>query len=117
QAAPADRPGGPCARPAGASSRATAPRRRSGGLAIQTAPAADVGAKLPEKVPRPPQNTVYKRVDLNLVSVRDFGRHSQDLDRVCEDIREDLCRVQGIAEIDRRVQSAHAAWAGGALQH
>jgi hypothetical protein len=91
-------------------------RRLLSWLAVQTAPAVDVGAKLPEKVPRPPQNTVYKRIDLNHVSVRDFGRHGQDLDRVCEDIREDLCGEHGIAEIDRRIHSAHAVWSGGVLQ-
>lgn len=91
-------------------------RRLFSWLAVQTAPVVDAGARLPEKVPRPPQNTVYKRIDLNHVSVRDFGRHGQDLDRVCEDIREDLCGEHGIAEIDRRIHSAHAVWSGGVLQ-
>jgi hypothetical protein len=85
-------------------------------LAVQTAPVTDAGAKLPEHVPRPPQNTVHKRIDLNHVSVRDFGRHGQDLDRICEDLREDLCGEHGIAEIDRRIHSAHAVWSGGVLQ-
>jgi hypothetical protein len=67
-------------------------------------------------VPRAPQNTVYQRIDLNHVSVRDCGRHGQDLDRVCEDIREDLCGEHGIAEIDRRIHSAHAVWSCGVLQ-
>jgi hypothetical protein len=91
-------------------------RRLFSWLAVQTAPAVDAGAKLPEKVPRPPQNTIYKRIDLNHVSVHDFGRHGQDLDRICEDIREDLCGEHGIAEIDRRIHSAHAVWSGGVLQ-
>jgi hypothetical protein len=85
-------------------------------LTVQTAPPVDAGASLPEKVPRPPANTFYKRLDLNHVSVRDFGRHGRDLDRVCEDIREDLCGEHGIAEIDRRVHSARAVWSGGVLQ-
>jgi hypothetical protein len=50
-------------------------------LAVQTAPPVDVAAKLPERVPRPPANTLYKRIDLNHVSVRDFGRHGRDLDQ------------------------------------
>jgi hypothetical protein len=85
-------------------------------LTVQTAPPVDAGASLPEEVPRPPANTFYKRIDLNFKSVRDFGRHGRDLDRVCEDIREDLCGEQGIAEIDRRVHSARAVWSGGVLQ-
>jgi hypothetical protein len=85
-------------------------------LAVQTAPPVDVAAKLPESVPRPPANTLYKRIDLNHVSVRDFGRHGRDLDRVCEDVREDLCGEHGIAEIDRRVHSARVVWSGGVLQ-
>lgn len=99
-----------------ASFLAVGSRRLFGWLAVQTAPAVDAGAKLPEKMPRPPQNTVYKRIDLNHVSVRDFGRHGQDLDRVCEDIREDLCGKHGIAEIDRRIHSVHTVWSGGVLQ-
>lgn len=60
-------------------------------LAVRTAPAGDPKSTLPDSVPRGPQNTVYRRIDLNHVSVRDFGRHGHDLDRICEDIREDLC--------------------------
>jgi hypothetical protein len=99
-----------------ASFLAVGSRRVFSWLAVQTAPAVDARAKLPEKVPRPPQNTVYKRIDLNHVSVRDFGRHGHDLDRICEDIREDLCGEHGIAGIDRRIHSAHAIWSGGVLQ-
>jgi hypothetical protein len=91
-------------------------RRLFAWLAILTAPALSAGERLPEKVPRPPQNTVYKRIDLNYKSVRDFGRHGHDLDRICEDVREDVCGEHGIAAIDRRVHSAHAIWSGGVLQ-
>jgi hypothetical protein len=99
-----------------ASFLAVGSRRLFTWLTVQTAPAIDAGTKLPEKMARPPQNTVYKRIDLNHVSVRDFGRHGHDLDRICEDIREDLCGEHGIAEIDRRIHSAHAIWSGGVLQ-
>jgi hypothetical protein len=85
-------------------------------LAVRTAPAIDSKTTLPADVPRAPQNTVYKRIDLNHVSVRDFGRHGQDLDRVCEDIREDLCGEHGLTEIDTRIHSARALWSGGVLQ-
>ena len=99
-----------------ASFLAVGSRRLFSWLAVQTAPPVDAGAKLPEKVPRPPQNTIYKRIDLNRTSVRDFGRHGLDLERVCEDIREDFCGEHGIADIDRRIHSAHAVWLGGVLQ-
>jgi hypothetical protein len=91
-------------------------RRLLSWLAIRTAPAVDAKAQLPAAVPRPPSNTVYKRIDLNHTSVRDFGRHGADLDRVCEDIREDLCGEHGIAQIDRRIHSALALWSGHILQ-
>jgi hypothetical protein len=81
-----------------------------------TCPPVDPNARLPEGVPPPPRNTVYKRIDLNHVSVRDFGRHGQDLDRVCADIREDFCGEHGIAQIDTRLHSAHPVWSGGVLQ-
>jgi hypothetical protein len=70
-------------------------RRLFSWLAVQTGPAVDAGAKLPERVPRPPQNTLYKRIELNRTSVRDFGRHGQDLDRICENVREDFCGELG----------------------
>ena len=71
---------------------------------------------MPDGVPGPPQNTFYKRIDLNRTSVRDFGRHGQDLDRVCEDIREDFSGEHGIAQIDRRIHSVHTKWSGGVMQ-
>ena len=80
-----------------------------------TAPAVDPKAPLPEGVPRPPSNTVYKRIDLNHVSVRDFGRHGCDLDRIFADIREDFCGEHGLAQIDRRIHSVHPVWSGGVL--
>ncbi len=80
-----------------------------------TAPAVDPKAPLPDGVPRPPSNTVYKRIDLNHVSVRDFGRHGCDLDRICDDIREDFCGEHGLAQIDRRIHSVHPVWSGGVL--
>jgi hypothetical protein len=91
-------------------------RRLLSWLAVRTAPVEDAKAPLPAGVPRAPSNTVYKRIDLNHRSVRDFGRHGQDLDRVCEDIREDLCGEHGIAQIDPRIHSAHAIWSGHILQ-
>ena len=91
-------------------------RRLLSWLAVRTAPQVDAKAQLPGEVPRPPSNTVYKRIDLNHTSVRDFGRHGCDLDRVCEDIREDFCGEHGLAEIDRRIHSAHAIWSGSVLQ-
>src|SRR5450755_4918350 len=57
-------------------------RRWLSWLAIRTAPVVDAKAPLPAGVPRAPSNTVYKRIDLNHRSVRDFGRHGHDLDRV-----------------------------------
>jgi len=63
------------------------PRRLFSWLAVQTAPVIDPKLPVPKGVPRLPQNTFYKRIDLNRTSVRDFGRHGQDLDRVREDIR------------------------------
>jgi len=80
-------------------------RSAPGGCSAGTAPAIDSKLPVPDGVPRPPQNTFYKRIDLNRTSVRDFGRHGQDLDRVCEDIREDFSGAHGIADIDRRVHS------------
>ncbi len=80
-----------------------------------TAPPVDPRAPLPEGVPRPPSNTVYKRIDLNHVSVRDFGRHGCDLDRTFADIREDFCGEHGLAQIDRRIHSVHLVWSGGVL--
>ena len=91
-------------------------RRLFSWLAAQTAPAVDPKLPLPEGVPRAPQNTYYKRIDLNRTSVRDFGRHGQDLDRVYEDIREDFSGEHGIAEIDRRIHSVHSRWSGGVMQ-
>ena len=91
-------------------------RRLLSWLAVRTAPTVDAKAQLPGEVTRPPSNTVYKRIDLNHTSVRDFGRHGCDLDRVCEDIREDFCGEHGLAEIDRRIHSAHAVWSGSVLQ-
>ena len=91
-------------------------RRLFAWLAVQIEPPVDAGAKLPDGIPRPPQNTTYKHIALNRTSVRDFGRHGQDLDRICEDIREDLCGEHGIADIDRRVYASHAVWSGGMLQ-
>jgi hypothetical protein len=87
-------------------------RRLLSWLAVRTTPVVDANAPLPAGVPRAPSNTVYKRIDLNHTSVQDFGRHGQDLDRVCEDIREDLCGEHGIMQIDRRIHSAHAIWSG-----
>jgi hypothetical protein len=81
-----------------------------------TWPAVDPKAPLPDRVPPAPRNTVYKRIDLNHVSVRDFGRHGADLGRICEDIREDFCGEHGIARIDRRIHSVHPVWSGGVLQ-
>ena len=91
-------------------------RRLFSWLAVHIAPASDPKERLPDGVPRPAQNTYYKRIDLNHVSVRDFGRHGQDLDRICEDIREDLCGEHGVAEIDRRIHSVHPIWSGGVLR-
>lgn len=91
-------------------------RRLLSWLAVRNAPPVDAKAQLPSEVPRPPSNTVSKRIDLNHTSVRDFGRHGCDLDRVCEDIREDFCGEHGLAEIDRRIHSAQAVWSGGVLQ-
>ncbi len=87
-------------------------RRLLSWLAVRTAPAVDAKTPLPAGVPRAPSNTVYKRIDLNHTSVHDFGRHGHDLERICEDIREDLCGEHGIAHIDRRVHAAHAVWTG-----
>ena len=91
-------------------------RRLLSWLAVRAAPPVDAKAQLPSEVPRPPSNTVSERIDLNHTSVRDFGRHGCDLDRVCKDIREDFCGEHGLAEIDRRIHSAQAVWSGGVLQ-
>ena len=91
-------------------------RRLLSWLAVRTAPPVDAKAQLPSELPRPPSNTVSTRIDLNHTSARDFGRHGCDLDRVCEDIREDFCGEHGLAEIDRRIHSAQAVWSGGVLQ-
>ncbi|MGA2924656.1 MAG: hypothetical protein ABSG43_01480 [Solirubrobacteraceae bacterium] len=80
-----------------------------------TAPPVNPKAPLPDGVPRPPSNTVYKQIDLNHVSVRDFGRHGCDLDRICDDIREDFRGEHGLAQIDRRIHSVHPVWSGGVL--
>jgi len=91
-------------------------RRLFSWLTVQTAPATDPKLPVPDGVPRPPQNAYYKRIDLNRTSARDFGRHGQDLDRICEDIREDFSGEHGIAEIDRRIHSVHTRWVGGVMQ-
>src|SRR5450755_2983544 len=80
-------------------------RRLLSWLAVRTAPVVDAKAPLPAGVPRAPSNTVYKRIDLNHRSVRDFGRHG--LDRVCEDIREGPLR-RARDRADRPAHPLHA---------
>ncbi|MGA2929417.1 MAG: hypothetical protein ABSG43_26190 [Solirubrobacteraceae bacterium] len=66
---------------------------------------------LPSDVKAPPRNTEYRRLDLNGTSVRDFGRHGQDLDRMINDIVEDFVGardergkfVHGLRDIDRQI--------------
>jgi hypothetical protein len=91
---------------------AVGPRRLFSYLQFLTARDFDVTKnELPKWLKEPPRNTSYRRLDLNATTVRDFGRHGKDLDRMIADVVEDFLgghsehgkRVHGLVDIDRQI--------------
>jgi hypothetical protein len=80
--------------------------------------------RLPDGVREPPRSTFYRRFDLNATTVRDFGRHGQDLDRMTQDIAEDFIGARdaqgryehGLQDIDKQILEANVVYTVNAAQ-